>query len=76
MKVSLSWSGARSKAAALALHDLLPSILQPISCRMSEESIPLVPPEYVRGVIGMWWIRTEGFQDLTLTPERRLGRRG
>jgi len=39
MKVFLSWSGDRSKAVATALNDLLPAILQPITCWMSEGGI-------------------------------------
>jgi hypothetical protein len=39
MKVFLSWSGDRSKAVASALNDLLPSILQPVTCWMSEGGI-------------------------------------
>lgn len=39
MKVFISWSGERSKAAAVALTELLPAILQPIQCWMSEENL-------------------------------------
>ncbi len=39
MKVFLSWSGNRSKAVALALKELLPSVLQPITCWMSDANM-------------------------------------
>jgi hypothetical protein len=39
MKVFISWSGERSKLVALALNELLPAILQPVECWMSEESL-------------------------------------
>jgi hypothetical protein len=39
MKVFLIWSGERSKAVATVLNDLLPAILQPIPCWMSEGGI-------------------------------------
>ncbi len=44
MQVFLSWSGERSKAAAGALHELLPSILQPVTCWMSENDLPKGKP--------------------------------
>jgi hypothetical protein len=39
MKVFISWSGERSKAVAETLTELLPAILQPIECWISEESL-------------------------------------
>lgn len=44
MKVFLSWSGQRSKMVAQALTDLLPGILQPIQCWMSEGDLPKGKP--------------------------------
>jgi TIR domain-containing protein len=46
MKVFLSWSGERSKAVAAALHELLPSMLQPISCWLSEGGLAKGKPWY------------------------------
>jgi hypothetical protein len=39
MKVFLSWSGERSKAVAVALQALLPSMIHPVSCWMSDASL-------------------------------------
>lgn len=44
MQVFLSWSGERSKATAAALHDLLPTLLQPVTCWMSESDLPKGKP--------------------------------
>jgi hypothetical protein len=44
MKVFLSWSGHRSRLVAAALKELLPAMLQPITCWMSENDLPKGKP--------------------------------
>ena len=39
MRVFLSWSGARSKALALALHEWLPGVFQGLEVFMPEKDI-------------------------------------
>jgi len=68
MKIFLSWSGPRSKAVAVALNELLPSILQPVTCWMSEGGIAKGKP---------WFDQLSGalkeilFGVFCVTPENR-----
>jgi hypothetical protein len=53
MKVFLSWSGGRSGAVATALKELLPSMIHPVSCWMSDASMAKGRPwfEQLKGAL-------------------------
>jgi TIR domain len=68
MKIFLSWSGPRSKAVAVALNELLPSILQPVTCWMSEEGIAKGKPWFDQLATGLNGIL---FGVFCVTPENK-----